>query len=55
MSGKSGGSHIGIMAALASAIVVFTSGGAFLAVAQTAITTYHYDNNRTGGIRTRPC
>jgi hypothetical protein len=30
------------------ALIIFISAGAVLAVAQTAITTYHYDNNRTG-------
>jgi Bacterial Ig-like domain (group 3) len=30
------------------AILVFVSAGALLAAGQTAVTTYHYDNNRTG-------
>jgi len=30
------------------AVLVFVSAGALLAAGQTAVTTYHYDNNRTG-------
>jgi hypothetical protein len=35
-------------ALLAAAFVVFISASTLLAGAQTAVTTYHYDNNRTG-------
>ncbi len=40
--------RIGNPAGLAVAIITFMAVSAFVAAAQTAITTYHYDNNRTG-------
>ena len=49
MSQKGGRNYrVGFTAVLAGAFIVFLSAGALLAVAQTAITTYHYNNNRTG-------
>jgi len=49
MSGKHEKNYpMGRTAVLAVAFVVFISASALLAAAQTAITTYHYDNNRTG-------
>jgi hypothetical protein len=43
---RQGNCHIGGTAVLA--VLVFTCASALLAVGQTAVTTYHYDNNRTG-------
>src|ERR1039458_4101356 len=43
---RKGNCRIGGTAVLA--VVVFVSAGALLAAGQVAVTTYHYDNNRTG-------
>jgi hypothetical protein len=49
MSGKDGKHYrICSTALLAVAFIAFMRASALLAVAQTAITTYHYNNNRTG-------
>jgi hypothetical protein len=49
MSGKDWENYcIGGTGLLAGAFIVFISASSLLAAAQTAITTYHYDNNRTG-------
>ncbi len=49
MSGRNRKNHRrGNTAVRAVAFVVFMSASSLLATAQTAITTYHYDNNRTG-------
>ncbi len=49
MSGKNWKNYRrGATAAHAVAFVAFMSASALLATAQTAVTTYHYDNNRTG-------
>jgi hypothetical protein len=49
MSGHhKGNCRIGSTAVLAVAVLIFIGASALLAAAQTAVTTYHYDNNRTG-------
>ena len=40
--------HLSNGAKLTIAFVVFVSGSALRVTAQTSISTYHYDNNRTG-------
>jgi hypothetical protein len=45
-SHRRGNYRIGGTAALA--VLFFISAGALLAAGQVAVTTYHYDNNRTG-------
>jgi hypothetical protein len=45
---RKGNSPIGGSAVLAVAVLVFISASALLAAGQTAVTTYHYDNKRTG-------
>ena len=49
ISGKDGKNYrIGGTTVLGVAFIAFLGASSLLAVAQTAITTYHYDNNRTG-------
>jgi len=48
MSGAGRNYRLGNTSVLAAALMIFVSASAWLADAQTSVTTYHNDNNRTG-------